>query len=860
MLLALAAIGWLISQMPKRTAAEKKKGDEAIEKGTKALAGGLGRFLAGRPLSAKTAAAKKESGAGFWDNAPVPPAPFAQPAAEMGSIALPGPTPGATAFDWVVGKVVVWQDWLDGLYGQVPRRLLQLADWAGIAVVWAATGARALGRAVRGLLMVPVALWRALASYGRWAYVSVLALRVAVPAAAYAYVVQPGWTQAGLGVAGAVAAGAAATGPGGLKWWTGPQPTDDVLYGPALWVAVKSGLHLPEEAEQADWLTVPQHLDADGAQVRLRLPVEFLGTDRDRAWLDEIVNMRLPGDWVSAWHLMGGAHSATWTAKPVREIRELLGDEATYGPSLWAALRITLRLPEEDLLWDWLTIPETLAEEDAAVLLGLPLSFVGSDSEKIALDAMVNSRLPGEWVSAWQLMGAEHHVTWTHKPKPKPKPEPPADVDFLSEEVQQFLNTLKPGELLVGVDAFGRFLVKKLSGETSHWALSIGSGGGKSAFLYMLIAQLVRQRATVVSPDVKVVSLDEYEGAAGIHIYNDPENVQDMRAAIDWVKEETKARTFIAKKNKARKFDPLVLIIEEGNEFGDISREWWADNKPEKAKAGDPVWGDVASIMRLGRHVNVHVIAVFQDLDERVFGNKGLRGLFNLIMMGSYTVQQWRKIIARNPVPESPRKAGRIIAVEGGDEDSFQSPWTKEANFRAYVDAWRKHTGYREEDLFGLPPRRSVVDVPALLRGTVHEEEAGRHDVTSRTAETLETAPGAPLADKIPGQRVTLTKGDAQPDSQDDALRDALERALEPYGTQAPAEAEEELLSLAAISRKFEEMGVKRPSNTMSAHKRRYPEFPEGIGPKGKQKYRFSEIQAFYEKREDAEAVAQMGE
>ncbi|MGC0319295.1 FtsK/SpoIIIE domain-containing protein [Kitasatospora acidiphila] len=871
-LVVLGGIGWAVQQMPPGTFKRKPKPgavtsearSEAIGEATGKAGRALWRLLSGRPVGAKQAE-KKQAAGGRW-RTPTAVAPQTRPLperpeVEFGSVALPAaPFSQLSAPFGLDDKLVAFQDWLyDSVVGLAPRVLLRLIDWSALAVVWLAVLVRWSGRPARGVVMLPVSVWRSAMTYQRWAYWQVLALRVAVAAGTAAYFLAPGqlpaagsWALGGLVVLGA-------GGPQGLGLWHPARPTADQVYGQALWQMFHSVLGLPPEAKKSDWLHVPERLEEEGAQVVLMLPETFLGAPRERAGLDEIVDVRLPGRWVSEWRLQGGGHKATWTLVPEREIRDLVGDEAAYGPALWEALRAGLKLPAEDLLWDWLTIPAELAAEDARVRIELPMAFVGTEGERASLDALVNSRLPGEWVSTWQLMGEEHFATWRHKPKPKPAPEPPTGVDFLSEQVQKILHGLQPGELLVGMDAFGRPLIKKLAGETSHWALSIGSGGGKSAFLYMLIAQLVRQKATVVVPDVKMVSLDYYEGAAGIHIYNDPENVQDMRKAIDWVKEETKARTFIMKKNKSRRFDPLVLILEEGNEFGEISKEWWADNKPDGAKAGDPVWGDVASIMRLGRHVNVHVIAVFQDLDERVFGNKGLRTLFNLILMGSYTPQQWRKIIARSPIPESPRKAGRIIAVEGAAEEAFQSPWTEEPNFRTYIDGWRRITGFTEgSDLFGRPPTRSTVDVPGLLVGTEYAQQDDRHDVTPQDTATPETALGAAAGSIIPGQRVTLVKGDAPRDSQGDGLRDALLRALEPYGTEAPAEPAEELLSLAAISRKFEEMGVNRPSNTMSAHKRRYPDFPQGTEEKGKKKYRFSEIQAFYEARENVEAAARM--
>ncbi|MGP4001424.1 hypothetical protein [Streptomyces sp. 8N706] len=67
--------------------------------------------------------------------------------------------------------------------------------------------------------------------------------------------------------------------------------------------------------------------------------------------------------------------------------------------------------------------------------------------------------------------------------KPKPKPEPPEKADFFSDEVQNAIAKCAPGQIVLGMDERNRPVIKEMTGETAMWALSVGSGRGKSSFL-----------------------------------------------------------------------------------------------------------------------------------------------------------------------------------------------------------------------------------------------------------------------------------------------------------------------------------------------------------------------------------------
>ncbi|MEV0344105.1 hypothetical protein AB0H49_34355, partial [Nocardia sp. NPDC050713] len=286
-LLALGAIGWLISQMPKlpKRTPKQKATDEAIGKAGKAFGGAIGRFLAGRPIGAKSAARKKEAGASFWNNALPEPEALSAPLAAMGAVALPGPAIGPDFRELLSARLVGFTDWVGSL--PLPRLLVQASDVGAIVAWHVALAGRWAGRGLRGVLMLPVALFRGLASYGRWAYVSVLTARAAVPAGWALYAVAPERTGAGLLVAAGGAVVAGFTGPDGLGKWKGPRPSDDQLYGRWLWSMLKAALHLDPEAQKEDWLAVPDRLEDEGAQVVLMLPEDFRGTPRERADLDD---------------------------------------------------------------------------------------------------------------------------------------------------------------------------------------------------------------------------------------------------------------------------------------------------------------------------------------------------------------------------------------------------------------------------------------------------------------------------------------------------------------------------------------------------------------------------------------------
>ncbi|MFF5639786.1 hypothetical protein [Streptomyces sp. NPDC012825] len=543
------------------------------------------------------------------------------------------------------------------------------------------------------------------------------------------------------------------------------------------------------------------------------------------------------------------------------------GDDAVYGPRIWVILREDLGLPEEEPRENWLRLPESLAAPDARIALRLPWTFRGSDVERTQVTDLLNSRLPGEWVGRYSFTGEHFTAVYTHKPPPKPPaptPEPPAAVDIWDPKVQEILASLGPDDFYLGQDTFNQPIIQKLSDEQAHWALSVGSGGGKSAFLQFLAIQMLMKRGIIVGIDPKSVSLIPLLGISGVHIYDNPRAPQDMRALLLWVAEVVDARNYEKKRGIRTYFPPLYVFMEEANHLADILKEEYTATKESGAPAGDPIWRDgVAPILRLGREVNVHIIAVFQDFKDTQFGGVSLVPLFPFKILGSYREQQWKRIMGASfPMPPIQKKAGRMVLVtDTGDVTRIQTPYvpwddtlTKDENQKkaykllaAYYEELREEHGYSTEALYTAPPAPSPEVAPALLRGLSRDtapegpngaSEGGLSDETAGRGVTHPQSVTPGVTGSVTPLRLIPGQGGAQaPEARQDPLA-------------APV-----LLTIAEIAHELTTRGYAIKANTISQHKSRRDKgadngFPAGIiGEDGKERWTLAQLTAYYEQR-----------
>ncbi|MDO0939241.1 type IV secretory system conjugative DNA transfer family protein [Streptomyces sp. DG2A-72] len=189
------------------------------------------------------------------------------------------------------------------------------------------SAARAVLAPVRALFGAVAGLWRVLHLWHRWPYAARAAVRLAPLPIAWGLWRYPDETQLALIAVAVTAYLAAFTGPSGLGLWrVQPVWTDRQIYGPGVWAAVRQVLRMEDRERRSRWLSIPDDMTADGAEIVLRLPVSWVGGPEGVSAIERVIEQRVPGEWVPEWNRTGKEHYVRWTPKPKPVPKPVLPD------------------------------------------------------------------------------------------------------------------------------------------------------------------------------------------------------------------------------------------------------------------------------------------------------------------------------------------------------------------------------------------------------------------------------------------------------------------------------------------------------------------------------------------------------
>ncbi|MFE7412723.1 type IV secretory system conjugative DNA transfer family protein [Streptomyces laurentii] len=283
LLLALAVLAYAMSGKKGGGGRPNKELNESIERVVGGVARGIGRYVTGRDL-----AGEPRSTATWWRSGIL--------VDDDGEAAFTAPAPAVS--------------------------LEKPADSRG-------------RRVLRGVLLpvrVVASMVRALGAWTRWPHAARCLVRLAPLPVAWGLWRHPGETWVVLAAAAVVVLLVALAGPGGLGWWAPRTPSDDEVFGPALWAAVRQVLRLDENETRSRWLRIDPDLSADGARIVLRLPQEWMGGKDAMGTLAHVVDTRIPGEWVAQWDRAGASQHVSWTRKKAVE-RPVLPEFVEWKPS-----------------------------------------------------------------------------------------------------------------------------------------------------------------------------------------------------------------------------------------------------------------------------------------------------------------------------------------------------------------------------------------------------------------------------------------------------------------------------------------------------------------------------------------------
>lgn len=315
----------------------------------------------------------------------------------------------------------------------------------------------------------------------------------------------------------------------------------------------------------------------------------------------------------------------------------------------------------------------------------LPDEFTPGPDLQTTMTRIVDAHLPVDIELDFQLQAQPRMAVVRADLKP------PDMVPW--EDMLEAMAACSAGDVILGKDRFKKPFDATFTGlDDPHWGFSVNTGRGKSNFLAVVVAQILHQdpEAEIVIIDPKRTSLVDYVGSPisgnglkpmipGVRMANNPNDPEAMWEAIAYARAVLEARSKLAERDRTAKFPICLVVVDELNMFTDITYTHWDSVRAERAAAGEKmipkecqVWSDIRAILRTGRFVSVHMIAVSQDFRDDAVGGKGARNYFGFRGLAGFRPNQWKMFVGTTPVPRDQRGPGRWIFTDGNDETWVQ--------------------------------------------------------------------------------------------------------------------------------------------------------------------------------------------
>lgn len=308
-----------------------------------------------------------------------------------------------------------------------------------------------------------------------------------------------------------------------------------------------------------------------------------------------------------------------------------------------------------------ISIPHTFMKVKSGKMgsISFPDSFRTEPEHMDRIGRLVVSRLPVDADIRWHTSGREPCLTLHAAPKL------PAMVRFA--KVASDIRQLSQHEVMLGVTADGSHKVWDMKSDEPHFLGSAQTRRGKTRLAMLVMSQVLNRGGRVIAVDPKRVGLDEFmAGHPKAKVYSEPREVEaSMWTPIREFKALLNERIDAYKDDRTIEFDRALLVIDEISIWASLSKVYWDQNKPSKAKATPPVFYDLAEILYAGAQFSCNVMIFGQVLGHNVLGNTV--ECFGIKALGGYSRQAYMRLIGIMPIPASQKARGRFLIHDGGE-------------------------------------------------------------------------------------------------------------------------------------------------------------------------------------------------
>jgi hypothetical protein len=362
-----------------------------------------------------------------------------------------------------------------------------------------------------------------------------------------------------------------------------------------------------------------------------------------------------------------------WTVIKVYENRHRwVGPLATVLAARWRIV------PPSDPT-TWIVVPpDCRTNADHPVEIIMPVDRVESERQEAAT-AKIIARKVGIPVTA---MDYEIEPEGEYpKMLVRAQEVPPELVDF--EMARPYLEQATDTRYFLGLGLRDEPAWIDLDLDSPHIAFSIGSGGGKSAAIRTIAAQVLRQGGRVVIFDhvkegashASWVYDDHGHLIPGVEFYTDTESVHEALISLEEERSRRSRAVHHAKRYKRPlPHFPRIFVVDEEMNSGTpkLLAYWQQLRKDIKAESGEdqpvvsPAMAAKGSLVNAGREQRITFGAVAQRFDAKVIGGGDVRASFMVRVLARFGPDAVRMLIPHiDPKPRSSNYPGRVVlAIE----------------------------------------------------------------------------------------------------------------------------------------------------------------------------------------------------
>lgn len=320
----------------------------------------------------------------------------------------------------------------------------------------------------------------------------------------------------------------------------------------------------------------------------------------------------------------------------------------------------------------YMSVPRDFRTSEKAVIrIRLNPEWEGIEGQRRNVTKIITNRLGGEWTAYYAQHEYPPYLEFRKLPQP---PERVALAEFIAR-----IDAAPDSMLVLGMGINGAVIAVNLDSDAPHIALSMGTGGGKSDTVALIIAMLLRKGVRHIDVlDPKRISQNWARGLPGVSIHR---YIEGQMRAISNAKILMDSRYDQMDGDADVVFDRHVLVIEEQNSLMDDLKEYWDDYRQmlepadrSRCPKKNPAIQELRYILNKGRQCRINVISIFQRMSADATGGGDARENYGCKILCRASTQTWKMLVGTSHMAASAKSRipGRACFVLGDDPQPVQ--------------------------------------------------------------------------------------------------------------------------------------------------------------------------------------------